>query len=95
VDLLVGLLAGSEASNRPPPPSGAGGSTVRPLRFKSLVLKQLALHQLAEESRVGGVTYGGSGHEDAGNSEGPSVGFLMESPEDPPRYVQEHDAPTY
>ena len=94
MDLLVGLSAGSEASNRPPP-SGAGGPTVRPLGFKSLVLKQLALHQLAEESRVGGVTYGGSGHEDAGNSEGPSVGFLMESPEDPVRYAQEHDAPTY
>jgi len=29
------------------------------------------------------------------NSEGPSVGFLMESPEDPARYAQEYDALTY
>ena len=46
----------------------------------ALLLKQVALHRIAEESRVGG---------------DPEVGFFLESPEDPAEYTPQKDSPTF
>ena len=91
MDLLVDLSAGSETSNCPPLRGRVDqryglldlspADQAKTDYDSALVLKQLALYQLlAEESRVGGVTREGSGHEGAWNGEGHSVAFLIESP---------------
>ena len=46
----------------------------------ALLLKQVALHRIAEESRA---------------VDEPEVGFFLESPEDPAEYTQQYDAPTF
>ena len=78
MDLLVDLSAGSETSNCPPLRGRVDqryglldlspADQAKTDYDSALVLKQQALHQLAEE---------------------------CQSPEDPARYAQEHDAPTY
>ena len=46
----------------------------------ALLLKQVALHRIAEESRLG---------------EDPEIGFFLESPEDPAEYTPQQDSPTF